>query len=134
MSKFFVPKEIYEERIAICKDCVYYFSPTGNCKRCGCFMSLKARLTPASCPQSFWSKTTEMEEPEDLPQEMIDQITLLWEDLKTGRAKNQDAKKLMIELYNTIYNTNYKPGTNCGSCISAAFDGIKKLYKKYNDY
>ena len=24
-------------------------------------------------------------------------------------------------------------GTNCGSCISTCFDGIKKLYKKYNE-
>ena len=34
MNKFFVPDKIYEERLAICRDCVYYFKPTGNCKRC----------------------------------------------------------------------------------------------------
>jgi ArsR family metal-binding transcriptional regulator len=134
MNKFFVPKKIYEDRIAICKDCVYYFSPTGNCTHCGCFMKIKARLAPMSCPQSYWLKTREMEEPEDLPQDIIDEITLLWEDLKSGRAKNQAAKKKMIELYNTIFNANYNPTTNCGSCISGAFDGIKKLYKKYNEY
>ena len=37
----------------------------------------------------------------------------------------------MIETYNTIFNTNYSPRTNCGSCISSCFDGIKKLYKEY---
>ena len=51
--------------------------------------------------------------------------------LKTGRAKDQKAKKRMIEIYNTIYETNYGTGTNCGSCLSSIFDGIKKLYKKY---
>ena len=30
-----------------------------------------------------------------------------------------------------IYSTNYNTHTNCGSCISTCFDGIKKLYKKY---
>ena len=133
MNKFFVPDEIYEERIAICKECAYYFKPTGNCKRCLCFMKVKARIAPMSCPQSYWLKTTEvLKAPEELPQHLIDEILNMWKDLKTGRAKNQAAKKLMIETYNTIYMTSYSPTTNCGSCIAAAFDGIKKLYNKYN--
>ena len=51
MNKFFVPDEIYEERLDICKGCVYYFKPTGNCKRCLCFMKIKARIGPMECPQ-----------------------------------------------------------------------------------
>ena len=134
MNKFFVPDEIYEERLAICKECVYYFKPTGSCKRCLCFMKLKARIAPMSCPQSYWLKTTEViKAPDDLPQEIIDEVLDMWKDLKTGRAKNQAAKKRMIETYNTIFNTSYSVGTNCGSCISTCFDGIKKLYKKYTE-
>ena len=133
MNKFFVPNEVYEDRMAICKECIYYFKPTGNCKRCLCFMKIKARIAPMECPQKYWSKTTEMEEPDDLPQEIIDEILDLWKDLKTGRAKDQQAKKKMIEIYNTSYGSNYGTGTNCGSCISTCFDGIKKLYNKYND-
>ena len=133
MNKFFVPNKIYEDRIAICKSCVYYFKPTGTCKDCGCFMKLKARLAPMECTQKKWEKTTKIETPVDLPQEMIDEVLDMWKDLKTGRAKNQSAKKRMIETYNTIYMTNYSPTTNCGSCISACYDGIKKLYKKYSE-
>ena len=133
MNKFFVPDEIYEERLAICKECVYYFKPTGNCKRCLCFMKLKARLAPMSCPQSYWLKTTEITAPDDLPQHLIDEILDIWKDLKTGRAKDVATKKRMITLYNVIYMTNYGVGTNCGSCISTCFDGIKKLYNKYNE-
>ncbi len=131
MNKFFVPNEVYEDRIAICKSCVYYFKPTGTCKRCLCFMKLKCRLAPVECPQGFWQKTTEIETPDDLPQEIIDEILDMWKDLKTGRAKNVQAKKRMIETYNTIYMTNYSTGTNCGSCLSTCYDGIKKLYNKY---
>ena len=131
MNKFFVPNEVYEDRIAICKGCIYYFKPTGTCKDCGCFMKIKARLAPMECSQKKWEKTKEVEAPESLPQEIVDEILDMWEDLKTGRAKNQAAKKRMIETYNTIYNTNYSPRTNCGSCISTCFDGIKKLYKEY---
>ena len=133
MNKFFVPNKVYEDRIAICKKCIYYSKLLGQCKRCLCFMKIKARIAPMECPQKYWSKTTEMETPDDLPQEMIDEILDLWKDLKTGRAKDQQAKKKMIELYNTIYNTSYGTGTNCGSCISTCFDGIKKLYNKYNE-
>lgn len=132
MNKFFVPNEVYEDRIAICKSCIYYFKPTGTCKDCGCFMKIKARLAPMECSQKKWEKTKEVEAPESLPQEIVDEILDMWEDLKTGRAKNQAAKKRMIETYNTIFNTNYGVRTNCGSCISTCFDGIKKIYKEYS--
>ena len=134
MNKFFVPDNIYEERLAICKECIYYSSILGQCKRCLCFVKLKARLAPMACPQKFWDKTSEViKAPDDLPQHLINEILDLWKDLKTGRAKDVAAKKRMITLYNVIFMTNYSPTTNCGSCISTCFDGIKKLYNKYND-
>jgi hypothetical protein len=132
MNKFFVPQEIYEDRIAICKGCVYYSSLLGNCKICTCFMKVKARIAPMACPQKYWDKTSEVEVRQDIPEEIIAEIILLWEDLKTGRAKDQAAKKKMIEIYNTLYNTNYSVRTNCGSCIATCFDGIKKIYKEYS--
>ena len=133
MNKFFVSNNIYEDRIAICKSCVYYFKPTGSCKVCKCFMKIKARLAPMACPKKYWDKTTEVQTPEDLPQEMIDEILDIWQYLKTGKARDVEVKKRMIETYNAIYMTNYSPGTNCGSCLSTCFDGIKKLYKKYSE-
>tara|TARA_R100001530_G_scaffold25340_2_gene20434 strand:- start:171 stop:572 length:402 start_codon:yes stop_codon:yes gene_type:complete len=132
--KFLVKDNIYNDRIKICKGCVYYFKLTGNCKRCGCFMKIKARLSPMSCPQGYWQKTTEIQAPDDLHEDLINEINNLWPDLKSGRAKDVNAKKTMIELYNTIHNTNYSATTNCGSCISTCYDGIKKLYEKYNGY
>ena len=129
--KFFVADEIYQDRIEICKSCIYYFKPTGTCKDCGCFMKIKARLAPMGCGQGKWEKTTKTHTPDDLPQEIINEIIDLWPDLKTGRAKNQAAKKRMIETYNTIHGTDYSTGTNCGSCISTCFDAIKRLYEKY---
>ena len=133
MNKFFVSNNIYEDRIAICKSCVYYFKPTGSCKVCKCFMKIKARLAPMACPKKYWDKTTEVKTPKDLPQEIIDEVLDMWKDLKTGKARDVEVKKRMIETYNAIYMTNYSPGTNCGSCLSTCFDGIKKLYKKYSE-
>jgi len=133
MNKFFVPNQIYEDRMAICKECVYYFRPTGNCKICMCFMKIKSRIATQSCPKNYWQKTTKIETPDDLPQEIIDEILDMWKDLKTGKAKNIAAKKRMIETYNTIFNTSYSGTTNCSSCLSTCFNGIKKLYNKYNE-
>ena len=133
MNNFFVPNQIYEDRMAICKECVYYFRPTGNCKICMCFMKIKSRIATQSCPKNYWQKTTEIETPDDLPQEIIDEILDMWKDLKTGKAKNIAAKKRMIETYNTIFNTSYSGTTNCSSCLSTCFNAIKKLYNKYNE-
>jgi hypothetical protein len=96
-------------------------------------MKIKARLAPMECSQKKWQKTTEVETPDDLPQEIVEEILDIWKELKTGRAKNVEVKKRMIQLYNTIHMTNYSVGTNCGSCLSTCFDGIKKLYKKYSE-
>jgi len=135
MNKFFVPDNIYEDRIAICKSCVYYFKPTGNCKRCLCFMKVKARIAPMECPQKYWLKTSKvLKAPDDLPQHLIDEVIEIHSGLIRGKFKNHEVKKRSIDLYNTIYMTNYSPTTNCGSCLSTCFDGIRNLYKKYTNY
>jgi hypothetical protein len=41
---------IAEARLAVCKQCPELFTPTNTCKKCGCFMNAKTRLTHASCP------------------------------------------------------------------------------------
>tara|TARA_Y100000593_G_scaffold78610_1_gene146099 strand:- start:423 stop:833 length:411 start_codon:yes stop_codon:yes gene_type:complete len=135
MNKFFVPNNVYEDRIAICKACDKYLSLLGNCSICKCFMKVKARLAPMECADKpkKWEKTTEIETPDDLPPEIIKAIIELWDDIKPGVAKNLDAKAKMISIYNTIHGTNYQTHTNCGSCLSTCFDGIKKLYEKYKN-
>lgn len=131
MSNFFVKDEVYQERIALCRECVYYFKPTGTCKVCLCFMKVKARIGVMECPQKYWSKTTEVERPDDIPKELIEECLLIWEDVKTGVAKNVTVKKKMVELYNTIYGTNYKPTSNCGTCLNNCYQGIKQIVNKY---
>jgi len=131
MNRFFVTNEVYNDRITICKECVYYFKPTGSCKVCLCFMSIKARIGNQECPQQYWLKTKEIEEPDDIPNELIEEVLLIWKDVKTGIAKNQAVKKRMITLFNTIYGSNYNTGTSCGTCLNDCFKGIKIIYEKY---
>ena len=131
MNKFFVPNEVYEDRITICKGCIYYKKLLGNCSVCKCFMKVKARISNQSCPKLYWDKTRETETPEILPQDIIDEINNVGKDLIRGRFRDHETKAKAITLYNTIHNTNYSTGTNCGSCLSTTFDGIRKLYNKY---
>jgi hypothetical protein len=48
-----VETAVAEKRMAICKGCPELL-PTGNCKKCGCFMSSKTKLPHASCPIGKW--------------------------------------------------------------------------------
>ena len=131
MNKFFTSDEVYKDRLDICKECIYYFKPTGNCKICMCFMKIKCRLATQSCPKKYWNKTTTIDPPEGLPEELIEAAKEIYPDIKNGRAKNHKVKFKMIELYNTIYNTNYDKGTSCSSCLSSVLNGIKDIYNKY---
>jgi hypothetical protein len=51
-----VTKGQYINRISICKSCPNLIKPTNNCKICGCFMNLKARLKNHNCPKNYWGK------------------------------------------------------------------------------
>tara|TARA_R100000995_G_scaffold84416_1_gene63020 strand:+ start:1490 stop:1918 length:429 start_codon:yes stop_codon:yes gene_type:complete len=133
MNRFFTNQEVYEDRLSICKKCVYYFKPTGQCKRCLCFMKVKARIAPMECPEKYWVKTKEIEVPDQLPLEIVEEVLAIYPDVKTGRAKNQEVKRRMIELWNTISGSNYKTGTSCSSCLSACLDGIRSTYNKYKE-
>jgi len=47
-------KTQFEKRIKICKTCPNYIHFTGQCKKCWCFMSIKAKLKNSKCPISKW--------------------------------------------------------------------------------
>jgi hypothetical protein len=55
-----VEVEIFEKRMAICKECPKFISATTQCKECGCIMKLKTRLPNAECPMHKWGQ-------EDIP-------------------------------------------------------------------
>ena len=42
------------ERIKICKSCDEFIQITTICKKCGCFMILKTKLTKSKCPEGKW--------------------------------------------------------------------------------
>ena len=55
-------------------------------------------------------------------------------DLQKGQAKDHETKAKLIELHNTIYDTTYKLTSNCASCLSTVYNGIKTIYEQYKNY
>ena len=49
-----VTDNVAEERYSTCLGCPELLKLTKQCKKCGCFMSVKTRLKNASCPIGKW--------------------------------------------------------------------------------
>jgi hypothetical protein len=50
----YLSEEESEKRLDICKNCEFFFTPTNQCKKCGCFMNIKTKISHASCPINKW--------------------------------------------------------------------------------
>lgn len=43
---------LYEERLGICRECDMLFQ--GMCRKCGCYVELRAAVTKNACPDKMW--------------------------------------------------------------------------------
>jgi hypothetical protein len=46
--------KVATERYSLCLSCPELISMTKQCKKCGCFMAMKTKLTRATCPLGKW--------------------------------------------------------------------------------
>lgn len=46
------PERLYEERLALCRECEMLMQ--GMCRKCGCYVELRAAVTKRSCPWGKW--------------------------------------------------------------------------------
>lgn len=46
------PESLYEERLSFCKECDMLFQ--GMCRRCGCYVELRAAVNKNVCPDKRW--------------------------------------------------------------------------------
>lgn len=46
------PDEIYEARLSVCRECELLFQ--GMCRRCGCYVELRAAIGRNTCPDRYW--------------------------------------------------------------------------------
>ena len=130
MNRFFVNKEVYKERLDICRSCDDYYKPTGSCKICGCFMRIKASIGIMECPKEYWLATKDYEAPKEIPTHLKKEIKEVWKLINKGKIKDIKSKQRLIELYNTIHDTNYRTNTNCSSCLNSMFNFYKDIITK----
>tara|TARA_R110000782_G_scaffold186862_1_gene277048 strand:+ start:15199 stop:15615 length:417 start_codon:yes stop_codon:yes gene_type:complete len=132
-NKFLTSKEVYNDRLKICKSCEYYFKPTGTCKRCGCFMRIKAKIAPVSCPVNKWQMSGAEPVAKELDQDLVQEVLDVYPFIKDRRAATHKIKEQAIEVYNVIHGTGYDKNTNCGSCVFAVWKGLSEIYEKYKN-
>ena len=127
MSNFFVDDKTYKDRLDLCKSCSQLFKPTTSCKRCGCFMRIKAKISSMKCPDNKWLAQGKDKASKVIPKVLIQECIDIMPHLKGGKAASQEVKRRLIELYNTIYNANYNINTSCPSCVSTCYLGVKTI-------
>lgn len=47
-------KRSVDERLVFCNECEKLFRPTRQCKKCGCFVDIKAKYAKSFCPLGKW--------------------------------------------------------------------------------
>ncbi len=47
-------EDVANQRFDICKQCPELIGLTKQCKKCGCFMAAKTKLSHATCPLGKW--------------------------------------------------------------------------------
>ena len=50
----YISRNEYDLRMNICNDCDRFIRITKQCKECGCFMKVKAKMKAAVCPIGKW--------------------------------------------------------------------------------
>ena len=93
-------------------------------------MRIKASIGSMSCPLNYWTKTTEVEEPKEIPEPLLKELKEVWKHIENKKATNREWKARAVELYNAIYNTKYKTGTNCSSCMQQVWTGLSNIINK----
>lgn len=46
--------ELAGERLKVCRECEQFQKLSRQCRLCGCFLDLKAKLLEAACPAGKW--------------------------------------------------------------------------------
>jgi len=54
-----VSDEVYAERVTICKGCPEYLELQNECRNCGCYIPMKAKIILDSCPLGKWTEDKE---------------------------------------------------------------------------
>lgn len=46
--------DMYINRLILCKECEHFSNTKWTCKKCGCFLDKKAKMSTEKCPNNKW--------------------------------------------------------------------------------
>ena len=110
-------------RLEICNKCKFFRKSVNQCKKCGCFMQIKARIAFTRCPIGKWEREKEITK---------DQLSILhriFKGMEAGRVTH-DQNINLTNIYNSIFGMNKKV-TGCASCVKETIEELKQVYDAY---
>tara|TARA_R110002020_G_scaffold115102_7_gene264751 strand:- start:434 stop:814 length:381 start_codon:yes stop_codon:yes gene_type:complete len=117
--------KVYNERIDICKGCKFFRKSVSQCKKCGCFMKIKAAIAFTRCPVGKWGRE------KDLTTDQLSVLKRLLSDISPSRV-SRDKNIGLTNLYNEIFGMNKKV-SSCGSCVKQLIQDMKDVLSSYED-
>jgi len=67
----------------------------------------------------------------DLTNDEIFEVSIVWNNIKTGRASDKYQKEQAVAFWNKVSGKKYKLKTSCGACLADVYNGIMHLYNQY---
>lgn len=112
-------------RLTICKKCKHFRKSTQQCKKCGCFMQVKARIAFTKCPIGKWDRE------KNITKDQLSILRRLFKGLGRDKVNHQENVNL-TNIYNEIFGMNKKV-TSCGSCVKQTVEELRKVYEAYGE-
>ena len=113
----------YQERISICNSCPHFRKSLSQCKKCGCFMKVKAKIAFTRCPIGKWEREN------DLTKDQLSILKRLLKQIGSDKINHSDNVGV-TNLYNEIFGMKKKV-SKCGSCVAQTINELKEVLKSY---
>ena len=112
-----------QDRLETCKKCKHFRKSVSQCKKCGCFMKIKAAIAFTRCPIGKWEREHE------ITQDQLSILRRIFNDI-SGTRVNKEQNVGLTNLYNEIFGMK-KSVSSCGSCVKQLVDDLKKVLEGY---
>jgi len=115
----------YNARISLCNACPHFRKSLSQCKKCGCFMKIKAKIAFTRCPVGNWEREN------DLTKDQLSILKRLLNQIGTDKITHNDNIGV-TKLYNEIFGMN-KQASKCGSCVAQTIKELREVLAGYED-
>jgi len=113
----------YQNRLDVCKKCKHFRKSTNQCKKCGCFMRIKAAIAFTKCPIDKWDRE------HNVTSDQLSILRRLLGEIKKHKVTG-DQNIGITNLYNEIFGMR-KSVSSCSSCVAQLINDLEKVLESY---